>query len=255
MRLACIPEYCLAPPVLLSGPNTIKYIFGLGTEELVFRIDTSEGSSKSRPPIPVRKPYPKWTKLESSQCPNCPLKSADCAHCPAAVRVHEVLETFKDSTSVEKINLSVVTHRRIYQQQCDLQSALNSMLGLQMATSGCPILEKLRILANFHMPFCSFGETLYRTVSAYLTQQFFVYKEGGKADWDLEGLQDYYKELETLNQAFSVRIREIEESDAASNAIVMFFAASIVVAEAIEDGLGEYRDYFTGKSPQPPEGG
>ena len=241
--------------MLLTEPNTIKYVFGLGAEELIFTIDTGKGSQKSRPPIPIPQPYPEWTKLESSQCPNCPLKSAACAHCPAAVRVHEVLETFKDSTSVEQIKLSVVTNRRIYQQQCDLQSALNSMLGLQMATSGCPILEKLRVMANFHMPFCSFGETLYRTVSAYLTQQFFIYKDGGEADWDLAGLKTFYQELETLNQAFSTRIRAIEESDAASNAIVMFFAASIVVAEAIGDGLVEYKDYFTGKSAQPPIGG
>ena len=166
-----------------------------------------------------------------------------------------MLETFKDSRSVENINLRVVTHRRVYSQQCDLQSALNSMLGLQMATSGCPILEKLRGMANFHMPFCSFGETLFRTVSSYLTRQFFIYKEGGEPDWDLEGLKTYYQELEVLNQAFSERIRSIEESDAASNAIVIFFAASIVVAEAIDDGLKEYKQYFTGESPHPPEGG
>lgn len=107
-------------------------------------------------------------------------------------------------------------------------------------------------MANFHMPFCSFGETLFRTVSSYLTQQFFIHKEGGEADWDLDGLKKYYEDLEVLNQAFSGRIQAIEESDAASNAIVMFFAASIVVTQAIDDGLIEYKDYFTGQSPDPP---
>lgn len=200
----------------------------------------------------LTQPYPEWTRLESNQCPNCPLKSADCEHCPAAIKVNEVLHTFKDSASIETIDLRVVTNRRTYKQQCDLQSALNSMLGLQMATSGCPILEKLRVMANFHMPFCSFGETLFRTVSSYLTQQFFIHKEGGEADWDLDGLKKYYEDLEVLNQAFSGRIQAIEESDAASNAIVMFFAASIVVTQAIDDGLIEYKDYFTGQSPDPP---
>jgi len=241
--------------VKLTSPNSIQYVFGLSNEELTFTINTGQSSIGSRPPSPITEPYPEWTKLESNQCPNCPLKTADCQNCPAAIRVHEVLETFKDSTSIEKIDLSVITHRRIYKQECDLQSALNSMLGLQMATSGCPILEKLRGMATFHMPFCSFGETLYRTVSAYLTQQFFIHKEGGQADWDLDGLKAFYGELETLNQAFSLRIRAIEESDAASNAIVMFFASSIVAAEAIEDGLSEYKDYFTGASSHPPEGG
>tara|TARA_B100001971_G_C18253916_1_gene580437 strand:- start:1627 stop:2352 length:726 start_codon:yes stop_codon:yes gene_type:complete len=238
--------------VNLTDPQTIQYIFGLGPEELVFTIGIGKDSSKTRPPIPIRQPYPEWTKLESSQCPNCPLSTESCIHCPAAVRVHEVLENFKNASSFEKIDLSVITQRRIFKQQCDLQSALNSMLGLQLATSGCPILEKLRIMANFHMPFCSFAETLHRTVSAYLTQQYFIYKEGGEADWDLNGLKAYYQDLEILNRAFSQRIQVIEENDAASNAIVMFFAASIIVADAIDDDLAEYKDYFTGKTAQAP---
>jgi hypothetical protein len=107
------------------------------------------------------------------------------------------------------VHLTVKTERRIYKQECDLQSGLNSMLGLQMATSGCPILGQLRAMATFHMPFSSFGETLFRTVSAYLVQQFYVHKAGGKADWDLKELQAFYETLEGLNKAFSKRIRGI----------------------------------------------
>ena len=74
----------------LTDPQTIQYIFGLGPEELVFTIGIGKDSSKTRPPIPIRQPYPEWTKLESSQCPNCPLSTESCIHCPAAVRVHVV---------------------------------------------------------------------------------------------------------------------------------------------------------------------
>ena len=91
--------------------------------------------------------------------------------------------------------------------------------------------------------------------SAPISQQFFIYKEGGDADWDLDGLKAFYQELETLNEAFSKRIQVLEQSDAASNAIVIFFATSIVLGDAIEDGLVEYKDYFTGRSPLPPEDG
>ncbi|MDQ8193901.1 hypothetical protein QEH59_05665 [Coraliomargarita sp. SDUM461004] len=236
----------------LTSPNTIQYVFRLGQEELVFTIKTDQNALEGHTAAVGSKYYPSWTKLSSNQCPNCPLKTTECKYCPAAIRVHEVLSTFKTFASFEKIDLSVVTHRRIFHQQCDLQSALNSMLGLQMATSGCPILEKLRIMANFHMPFCSFAETLYRTVSAYLTQQFFVDQEGGDADWKLNELKAFYQQLEILNRAFSHRIKVIEENDAVSNAIIMFFSASIVVADAIDDGLAEYKDYFTGKSAQAP---
>lgn len=237
-----------------QSTNSIKYVFGLENEDLEFIIDTGKQGTTSRPPIPMAQPYPEWTKLESNQCPNCPLQSQSCQHCPAAVRVHEVMETFKEYSSFKKIDLRVVTQRRTFNQKCDLQSGLNSMLGLQMATSNCPILEKLRTMANFHMPFCSFEETLYRTVSAYLTQQFFVYKEGGDPDWDLTGLKEFYEELEILNKAFSDRIQVIEKSDSVSNAIVMFFAASIVVAESIDEGLKEYKEYFTGNRSTPPTG-
>ncbi|WP_269527109.1 DUF6901 family protein [Coraliomargarita parva] len=236
-------------------PHTITYIFGLEDEDLVFTIDTRYEKIQTRAPFRAPENYPDWTLLHKDQCPCCPLKTSDSRFCPAAVRIHEVLETFKGSKSVQKIDLTVETTRRVYQQDCDLQSALNSMLGLQMATSGCPVLIRLRSMATFHMPFCSFGETLYRTVSSYLTQQFFIYKEGGSPDWDLQGLKCFYETLEGLNQAFSQRIKAIEESDAASNAIIMFFAASIVVADAIDNNLSEYKDYFTGRASQPPQGG
>lgn len=237
-------------------PNIIRYTFDLGHNCLSFDIDTVQQSSETRVPFSRASDHlPDWTVLEKDQCACCPLKSDSAQHCPAAVRIHEVLEAFSGSASVEHVNLTVETERRTYSQQCDLQSGLNSMLGLQMATSGCPIVGKLRAMATFHMPFSSFGETLYRAVSAHLVKQFYVHKSGGKADWELKELQAFYEKLEGLNEAFSRRIRDIDQSDAISNAIVMFFAASIVVASSIEEGLDEYEDYFTGECAMPPKGG
>lgn len=239
-----------------SEPNIVQYIFDLSDEQLRFDINTAQGTNEHlQGPEKANKEYPDWTLLKKDQCNCCPLKTSESKYCPAALRMHTVLETFKDSASVEQIELTVKTERRTYKQQCDLQSGLNSMLGLQMATSGCPVVGKLRSMATFHIPFCSFGETLYRSVSAYLTKQYFVYKEGGQPDWDLDGLQDFYHELESLNEAFSRRIRDIEQNDAISNAIVMFFAASIVVASSIDEGLEEYKEYFTGTCATPPRGG
>jgi hypothetical protein len=239
-----------------TEPNIIRYTFDLGHNSLSFDIDTAQQLSETRAPFSCPNEHlPSWTVLEKNQCACCPLKPENDYHCPAAVRIHQVLEAFRDSTSVEHVNLTVKTERRTYSQQCDLQSGLNSMLGLQMATSGCPIVGQLRAMATFHMPFSSFGETLYRAVSAHLVKQFYVHKAGGEADWGLKELQAFYETLEGLNKAFSERIRDIGQNDAISNAIVMFFAASIVVASSIEDGLGEYEDYFTGECATPPKGG
>ncbi len=235
--------------------TTIRYLFDLNNNPVEFVIDTSLDQSNSSSGALFPPKYPKWTLLEKNQCACCPLKKEDSPYCPAAIRMYEVLETFKGYTSVEKVDLTVQTARRTYHQNCDLQSGLNSMLGLQMATSGCPVVGQLRVMATFHMPFSSFGETLYRSISAYLMKQFFVRKDGGEPDWDLAGLRAFYEELESLNKAFSQRIQGIEQSDAISNAIIMFFASSIVVASAIEEGLEEYRDYFTGLCMEPPQGG
>lgn len=46
------------------------------------------------------------------------------------------------------------------------------LMGLMMATSGCPVLQEIGAMASFHIPFCSTRETLDRTVGSYLTKQF-----------------------------------------------------------------------------------
>ena len=71
-----------------------------------------------------------------------------------------------------------------------------------MATCGCSHLETFRILVNFHIPFCSTEEMLRRTVGAYLTQQYFVMRDGGKPDWELRRLEAIFSNLAQLNQDF-----------------------------------------------------
>ncbi|MEM8867354.1 MAG: hypothetical protein AAGC73_03720 [Verrucomicrobiota bacterium] len=236
-----------------DNSNIVRYLFDLGDEVIHFEINTA--LSEQATPNKADETAPDWARLEKNQCKCCPLKAEDSKYCPTALRVHQVLERFKSHASVQQVNLTVQTQRRTYVQKCDMQNGLNSMLGLQMATGGCPILGRLRSMATFHMPFCSFGETLYRSVGAYLIQQFFILKDGGEPDWELERLREFYQELEGLNKDFTERIKNIEQSDAITNAIVIFFASSIVVHFSIEEELKEYRDYFTGKSVTPPKGG
>lgn len=167
---------------MLVSPNLVRYTFQIGQEQMHFDIGTSKADIVT-PEDMAADGFPQWTRLDHKQCACCPLKTETYSHCPAAIRMHEVLETFKDFESVERVHLTVETERRTCVQDCDLQSGLNSMLGLLMATSGCPVVGKLRAI-TFHMPFCSFGETLFRSVSAYLTKQYFAKQDG----WFL---QDY----------------------------------------------------------------
>ena len=115
-----------------------------------------------------------------------------------------------------------------------------------MATSGCPVLDPLKTMAQFHLPFCNTRETLFRTIGAYLTQQYFVRKNGGDPDWGLNGLRDLYNRLETLNQDFSQRIQGLVQGDAMANAIVIFFATSVLVNASIEEQLEREEAFLTG---------
>lgn len=231
--------------------NIVRYTFEVADRTLDFEIGTSPSDEVS-PGEMARGNFPEWTRLGHEQCDCCPLKTERTTHCPAAIRMYRALEAFRDFKSVDEVRLSVATSRRKFVQECDLQSGLNSMLGLLMATSGCPVVGQLKAMATFHIPFCSFAETLHRSVSAYLIKQYFVAQDGGVPDWELEGLKQFYEQLEGLNEAFSQRIMSISRKDAVSNAMVIFFSTSIVAATAIEDCLEEYKDYFTGQAVTPP---
>ncbi len=227
------------------GPTSIRYTLKTGGDPLVWEIDWSEEAR-----VEDAGDLPRWTQLDYHQCECCPLKVEDHPYCPAAVRAHEVLSTFRNARSFDSASVEVETPQRQYRKTLPLQAALQSLLGLLMATSGCPVLGRFRPLASFHMPFSSFEETLFRTVGAYLIHQYFEARDGGTPDWELAGLKDFYRVLEDLNRDFSHRIKAVEENDAISNAIVIFFSTSAVVADSIEDGLEEYQNLFTAKPPE-----
>lgn len=224
----------------MTKEGIVRYVFQLPEEEFSFEIDTSGAAPQDLPE------YPDWTLLAYHQCSCCPLDPDEVRHCPAATRIHHLLETFADKTSIERVHVAVHTSRRTFHGDVDLQVGVNSLLGLLMATSGCPVLDPLKVMAQFHLPFCNTRETLFRTIGAYLTQQFFVQKNGGQPDWGLDGLRALYNRLETLNQDFSLRIQGLVRGDAMANAIVIFFATSVLVNASIEEQLQREEAFLTG---------
>jgi len=217
----------------------VRYIFEFGDRKVVFDTDTKQHQGEGV------SDYPDWARLDYKQCSCCPLKTEDCAYCPAATRISDVLEAFSQDDSTARVHVTVETDERNYFEECDLQVGLNSLLGLLMATSACPVLGKLGAMASFHIPFCTTRETLHRTVGTYLTQQYFKQLRGGKPDWELKELKKLYTELEGLNQDFSTRIRDGIKSDALSNAVIMFFATSVVVASSLDQQLARHEKYLT----------
>ncbi|MDM8525983.1 hypothetical protein QUF80_21625 [Desulfococcaceae bacterium HSG8] len=218
----------------------IEYIFQIeGGETLHFRIDINRKYKEKRGHF--------WTELGYHQCKNCTLLLKDYRYCPTAIDMEEIIEGFSSFFSHDKVFVRVKTSEREYSKMCDLQTGLQSLLGLVMATSSCPILSKLWALANFHLPFATTEDTLFRAVGAYLIRQYFIFSDKGQPDFDLEGLRNLYRELEELNTSFTERIRIASKTDANLNAVVQLGALSFLVHVSLEEQLGDLRTTFERK--------
>ena len=189
-------------------------------------------------------PKPDWTKLKFHQCANCPLGD-DVEYCPVAVNLSTLIETFKDHISFETLSVSVRTTERTYQQNTSLQKALSSVIGIYMVTSNCPIMDKLRPNVRFHLPFASLTESVYRTVSMYLTAQYFLMQQGEEPDWELKNLMDTFNQVAIVNKGMSSRVSHASSKDANANAVVILSSQGDMVNYSIENQLDELKSFFT----------
>jgi hypothetical protein len=219
----------------------IEYIFQIkGRDSLHYHIDInreySEGSDETN--------HPPWTKLDYCQCKNCPMPVEKYQYCPTAVDLKEIIDGFSTLISHDEVTVRVKTSEREYRKTCDVQTGLQAILGLIMATSACPILSKLRSLADFHLPFATTEDTIFRAVGAYLIQQYFIFFDGGHPDFELKELKNLYCRLEQLNASFTERIRAASKTDANLNAVVQLGALSFMVHLSLEEQLKDLRATF-----------
>jgi hypothetical protein len=184
-----------------------------------------------------RSQAPDWTQLSHCQCSNCPLNKAERRFCPVAVDMQPVVSEFRNEHAFQKVNVRVKTEGRTYEKHTGLEEGLRSLLGLIMATSGCPILSELRPMAVHHMPFATTDEFIMRSVSLYLLQQYFEQRDHRAPDWDLKGLVARNQRLQLVNQALWQRIHSICESDSNLKALLSFFSMASSVSFSLESQL------------------
>ncbi|BAN47838.1 DUF6901 family protein [Metapseudomonas resinovorans] len=184
---------------------------------------------------------PKWTRLEHQQCSNCPLSREAYSHCPAAVDLHRVIEDFQGLPAFKKVQVWVRTPEREYTKQVGLEEGLRALLGVIMATSACPVLGKLKPMAQQHLPFASNQEFILRAVSLYLARQYFNFREGRHADWELKGLVRLFQQLQLVNQAFWQRIHDTCEGDSNLKAFLTFFSMASSMTYSLETQLQKVR--------------
>ncbi|MBN1759835.1 MAG: hypothetical protein JW863_16025 [Chitinispirillaceae bacterium] len=170
-------------------------------------------------PLPVDSDE-EWMQLTFHQCSVCTLSSSEHTHCPVAKNLSYLLSRFKNNFSHETVTARVTTKDRITEKTGSLETCASSIIGLIMATSGCPVLDILRPMAYTHLPFANEDETIFRAVSTYLTAQAIKESQGLKPDWEIKNVADIYSGITRLNANFTERLRGLRGKDANINAII-----------------------------------
>lgn len=220
----------------------IEYLFRMadGVEHR-FAVDVERGTRG----LPIVDDLPPWTALDVHKCPSCPLASDVHPRCPAAVDLVDVIAKFAAILSIETALVRVTTPERVVEKHTDTQTALQSLAGLVMASSACPVLSRLKPLARMHLPFSTVQETIWRTASAFLVREYFRFKDGQEPDLDLQGLRSLYAELQDVNIAFSDRIRAAATRDASLNAVALLFSIAALVSASLDDDLRKIRALYS----------
>lgn len=182
---------------------------------------------------------PAWTRLEVDKCPHCPLPNAPGAHCPAAADLVPLVESFSALSSIDRIDVLVVTPQYEARKRTDTQTALSALMGLILATGACPILGRMRPLAQTHMPFATLTEVVYRIVSMHLLGCFLRGEPVG-----LEGLDRFFSDIDRLNHAFSARLNRALQRDAGINALLALYSRSMLASLSIEPEMENIRAWF-----------
>jgi hypothetical protein len=224
----------------MSEPLHIRYRFELpdGSQRtLDFAFDPTD-FRLSNPP-PAEPPF--WTELEFNQCANCPLNTREHTHCPAALQMVSPLESLKILVSIDTVAVTVLQAERTVHVETSAQQAMSSVLGLIMATSGCPWTDHLRPMARFHLPFASESETVYRSICMYLLARKIVCPEEAPG---FALLEELYKNLHVVNRDMSRRLGAATRTDPARNAMALLDSYTTLLPAALERSLDELKPLF-----------
>jgi hypothetical protein len=187
-------------------------------------------------------PLPAWTRLEHFQCAVCPLTKEKDPYCPIAANIAGLVNDFREIHSTENVRINVYTSERTYMKVAPVQKGLSSIFGMIMATSNCPVMDFLKPMARYHLPFSTGEETIVRSISIYLLTQYIHARKKGQPDLSLENLERAYSMVQRVNRGICSRIATaIQEGqgqgDAANNAIVILDTFSQLLQIAVEEKM------------------
>ncbi|MEK6744392.1 MAG: hypothetical protein AABZ15_12310 [Nitrospirota bacterium] len=192
-----------------------------------------------------RTEQPEWTLLQYHQCANCPLDESMYPRCPVAANFSGVVEKFKDFVAHDRVGVTVITDERTYSKDTTVQMGLSPLLGIIMTTSGCPVMEQLKPMVRFHLPFATLEETIFRMVSMHLVAQYLRKQAGKSAEWNLDGLTRVYAQVAQVNKDFVDRLLGAAKNDVNVNALVNLDAFAKMVPLAADSMLEKITPYFS----------
>jgi len=224
----------------MKDPQRIRYRFDLpdGSQKtLDFSFDAVDFRlSNAAPAAP-----PFWTALTFNQCANCPLNAADHPHCPAALQMAAAIELLKTLVSFDTIGVTVTQAERTVYSKTTAQLAMSSVLGLIMATAGCPWADRFRPMARFHLPFANEAETVYRSISMFLLARELA---GAGPTQGFGALENLYENLHVVNRGMSRRLGAAARTDPAQNAMALLDAYATLLPAVLESSLEELKPLF-----------
>ncbi len=224
----------------MSEAQRIRYRFDLpdGTQKhLDFSFDAADFRlSNAAPAAP-----PFWTDLKFNQCANCPLKPDRNPHCPAALQMVTPIELLEALVSFDTVGVTVTQEERTVYAETTAQQAMSSVLGLIMATAGCPWTDRFRPMARFHLPFASEMETVYRSVSMFLLARELA---GLSLPQGFAALSTLYENLHIVNRDMSRRLGAATRTDPAQNAMALLDAYATLLPAALESSLQGLKPLF-----------
>jgi hypothetical protein len=224
----------------MSAALTIVYRFDLpdgSAKTLEFAFDAVDFKMLKAPPDSP----PFWTELTFSRCANCPLDERLNPHCPAALQLASALEPLNALVSFDTVGVTVTQAERTMYAQTSAQQAMSSVIGLVMATSGCPWTDHLRPMARFHLPFASEAETVYRSIGMFLLARAIA---GSDESQGFAALESLYENLHVVNRDMSRRLGAAARTDPARNAMALLDAYTTLLPEALARSLDELSPLF-----------
>lgn len=216
----------------------IQYLFRFADGREVRFPVRLEGSA------PAAGEAPEWTRLGFHRCSHCPLDETTTPTCPLAQALSGPVTQLSDVLSYDEVEVEVITPERRIINHTSAQNGISAMMGLIIATSGCPHMAFFAPMARFHLPFATEEETLYRAASMYLLGQYFRQQQGLGVEMGFDGLLEAYRNVEIVNRAMANRLRAASKQDGTVNALVLLDMYAKTLPYAVEEALQELKPLY-----------